>query len=185
MVLFLCFKRPICSIVVDEQYQAFNGPATALFRVVHCLCNNRFRPAVQTPRFPRPSTMQSSSVERMQMPLHLHQDLSPPPPPPRPPLPPLCPPPLCPPSELAPFVCPPPRPSAVPIVSAAVASLFDKSICVRIVFARYDTTSTSWMWLLLPSISSVTRNKERYTHKSLSISSGFTFGAKASAFSRN
>ena len=60
--------------------------------------------------------------------------------PPRPPLPPL--PPLWL-SEPAPFVRLPPNPSPAPIVSAAVANLFERSICVRMVFAKYETTRTS------------------------------------------
>jgi hypothetical protein len=44
---------------------------------------------------------------------------------------------------------PPAIASPVPIVRAAVARRFERSIWVRMVFARYETTRTSWMWLLL------------------------------------
>jgi hypothetical protein len=50
-----------------------------------------------------------------------------------------------------PSFCPsaPASASPPPIVRAAVARRFDRSIWVRMVFARYETTRTSWMWLLL------------------------------------
>ena len=59
-----------------------------------------------------------------------------------PPRPPLCPPPPLPVPSLVPFACSIPSPE-FPNVSAAVANLFERSICVRIEFARYDTTRTS------------------------------------------
>ena len=40
-------------------------------------------------------------------------------------------------------------PLQVAMVSAAVARRFERSICVRMVLARYDTTRTSWMCALL------------------------------------
>jgi hypothetical protein len=52
-----------------------------------------------------------------------------------------------------PSFCPSPASASVPppMVRAAVARRFERSICVRMVLARYDTTRTSWMWLLLYS----------------------------------
>lgn len=47
----------------------------------------------------------------------------------------------------------PARASVPPIVRAAVARRFERSICVRMVFARYETTRTSWMWALLVGVS--------------------------------
>lgn len=47
------------------------------------------------------------------------------------------------------FLPSPARGSPPPMVSAAVARRFERSICVRIVLARYDTTRTSWMCALL------------------------------------
>lgn len=105
--------------------------------------------------------------------------------PPRPPLPPRCPPPLWPPSVLVPLTCPPPKPSPAPIVSAAVANLLERSICVRMVFARYETTNTSWIWSLLHEISKTNNTSKIRPYKSLSISAGSTLGASAKAFNRN
>lgn len=51
-----------------------------------------------------------------------------------------------------PSVAPSVAPSAGapdPINKAAVARRLDRSICVRMVLARYETRRTSWMWLLL------------------------------------
>ena len=52
-------------------------------------------------------------------------------------------------------------PSPGPIVKAAVANLLERSICVRIVLARYETTSTSWMWLLLSTLSAHSSSNTR------------------------
>ena len=101
-------------------------------------------------------------------------------PPLRPPLPPLWP--DLPSTAFPPWL--PPRPSPAPKVSAAVASLLDKSICVLIVLARYEMTSTSCAWLLLIGSARVA-TKYREPHKSLSIFSGSTLGARANALRRN
>jgi hypothetical protein len=66
-----------------------------------------------------------------------------------PPLPPrlLSPPRFWPPPSSAPGAVP--NDSPVPMVSAAVARRLERSIWVRMVLARYETTRTSWIWLLL------------------------------------
>jgi hypothetical protein len=82
------------------------------------------------------------------------------------PLPPLCPPPrwfCCPPSSFDPV----PAPSGPPIVSCAVANRLERSICVRIVLARYDTARTSWMWLLLEIVLVLFKVLYRWEHTSL------------------